>query len=99
MKYRMKVQIVDPQTPKGMTSGLFLDLTCSFSHDENQYGNGYWLVIKGEGFYPQYYDLRYDKSFDPGNKEKLLEDWARNYWTGKNGAWAIESIEIEKVNK
>lgn len=97
MNYKMNVMIKDPQTAEGMTSGLFFELTCYFVYDEEQYGNGHYLSIEGKGFSPQHFDLRYDKSFRRNEKEKWLENWARNYWSGKNGAWAIESLEIIKV--
>lgn len=97
MNYEMNVRITDPNTPDGMTSELSFNLTCSFAYDEEQYGNGHYLVIKGKGFSPQHIDLRYDTSFKRDKKEKWLENWARNYWSGKNGAWAIKSLEITKI--
>lgn len=30
-------------------------------------------------------------------RKKWLEEWARNYWSGENGAWAIKSLEITKA--
>lgn len=96
MNYRMKVVITNPETKQGMTSGIFFDLSCNFAYDENQYGNGHFLCIKGKEFYAQHFDLRYDMSFDRNNKEKWLSDWAKNYWSGKDGAWAIESLVITK---
>lgn len=94
MNYKMKVRITDPKTPKGMFSELFFDLECKFTYDENQYGNGHYVSIKGKEFYTQIIDLRYDCSFDRNNKEKWLENWARNYWSGENGSWVIKSLEI-----
>lgn len=97
MKYKMNVKITDPETPKGMTSELFFDLTCTFSYDEEQYGNGHYVAIEGKEFYRQIVDLRYDVSFDRNKKEEWLENWARNYWSGSNGAWVIKTIEISKI--
>lgn len=97
MKYKMNVMIKDPQTAEGMTSGLTFDLTCTFAYDEEQYGNGHYLVIKGQSFSPQHFDLRYDTSFDRNKKEEWLEKWARSYWSGENGAWEIKSLEIIKI--
>lgn len=97
MNYRMKVIIADPEATKEMTSELYFDLTCSFTYDGEQYGNGHYVLIKGEKFYKQIIDLRYDKSFDRNNKMQWLENWARNYWSGENGAWAIKSLEITKI--
>lgn len=92
----MKATITDPNTEQGMTSNLFFDLDCVFAFDENQYGNGHYVSICGKEFYKQIIDLRYDQSFDRNNKEKWLENWARSYWSGKNGAWTIKSLEITK---
>lgn len=97
MNYKMKVKITDPETPKGMFSELFFDLKCSFAYDEEQYGNGHYVCIKGKEFYKQIIDLRYDRSFDRNNKEKWLEKWAKSYWSGKNGSWTIKSLEITKA--
>ena len=97
MKYKMKVTITDPNTKKGMTSNLFFDLDCIFVHDENQYGNGHYVSISSKEFYRQVIDLRYDITFDRTQKEKWLKQWARSYWSGKNGAWAIKSLEITKA--
>ena len=93
----MKVVITDPDTKEGMTSGLFFDIDCYFIYDEEQYGNKHYVYLKnGEGF-EHYIDLRYDASFRSDRKEEWLENWARNYWSGKNGAWSIKTLEIIKV--
>ena len=99
MKFKMKVTITDPETPKGMVSELQFDLECHFVHDTNQYGNGHYVSIAGKEmpFGRVVIDLRYDSSFDRNNKKQWLEAWARNYWTGKNGAWAIKSLVITEV--
>lgn len=101
MKYKMNVNITDPNTPEGMYSGLIFNLDCTFTYDEEQYGNGHYVAIRGKEmpFGREVIDLRYDQSFDRNNKEKWLEQWARSYWTGENGAWAIRSITIEKVTE
>lgn len=97
MTYKMKVRITDPNTPKGMTSELYFKLKCTFVYDEEQYGNGFFLNIECENFEPKFFDLRYDRTFKKSEKEKWLENWARNYWSGENGAWAIKSLEITKA--
>ena len=94
MNYRMKVTITDPNTKNGMVSELYFNLDCNFTYDSEQYGNGHYVSISAKEFYKQIIDLRYDKTFDRNNKEKWLEKWARNYWTGKDGAWAIKYLEI-----
>ena len=97
MNYKMTVRITDPKTKAGMMSELLFKLDCYFHYDEEQYGNGHYVTIDAENFNTQYIDLRYDRTFRRNEKEKWLEQWARNYWTGKNSAWAIKSLEIAKV--
>lgn len=98
MNYKMTVHITDPNTPAGMTSELMLKFNCNFAYDPDTYGKKTWLSIKSEdGGFNNYYDLRYDKNFNRDNKVGFLEYWARNYWTGKNGVWAIKSLEITKA--
>lgn len=99
MKYEMKVTIYNPETPEGMLSDLMFNLTCHFAYDPKQYGNGHYLSIEGKDFYTQAIDLRYDHDFNPNFKMGYLERWARNYWSGKNGAYAIKSIEIKEITK
>lgn len=94
MIYKMKVTITDPRTEENMFSSLNFHLDCKFTYNPEQYGNGYCVTITGNNFSGQWIDLRYDKSFDPQNKAKWLEKWAKNYWSGKNGAWAIKALEI-----
>lgn len=95
--YRMTVIITDTNAPKGIPKMKHLRYRCSFHYDSEQYGNGFYLSIKNEyGDYFHCIDLRYDRSFKKSEKEKWLEQWAKNYWNGKNGAWLIKSIEIIK---
>lgn len=95
----MKVIINDPQTPTGTTSELVIELKADFIYDKETYGNGHHVTIQGkkEEFLKQVIDLRYDRSFDRNNKEKWLDEWARNYWNGKNGAWSVKTLEITKA--
>lgn len=97
MKYEMKVTIANPDTAEGMMSDLLMKLSCIFSYDPEQYGNGHWLKIKGAEGFENYIDLRYDTDFDRNNKTAYLEKWARNYWSGKNGAYYVKSLEIIKA--
>ena len=97
MKYTMNVVIADPETKVGMTSDLFMKLVCFFAYDPEQYGNGHWLKIKGSEGFEGHIDLRYDTDFDRNNKIEYLEKWAKNYWSGKNGAYYVKSIEIIKA--
>lgn len=94
MKYKMKVTIANPNLHEEINIERDFVLDCVFCYNPDTYGNGYYVSIKGKDFYPLSYDIRYDLSFDRGNKKKWLEEWARSYWTGKDGAWAIKSLEI-----
>jgi hypothetical protein len=96
MTYKMKVQITDPETPKEMFSEMVFNLDCYFIYDEEQYGNGHYVNITNGKEFQNYIDLRYDKTFNRNKKAEWLEQWARNYWSGKNGAWIIKSLEITK---
>jgi len=97
MKYKMNVTIREPYTEEGTVGELFFKTDWEFSKNEKTYGNGYYARLKGEGFDPMGFDLRYDKSFDKAHPEKWIEEWARNYWNGKNGAWMVKEIEITKM--
>ena len=92
MEYKMKVVITKDGNEKTYT------LDCGFSYDEEQYGNGHCASIEGNDFHLQYLDIRYDRSFNKSNKSKWLEEWARNYWSGQNGAYYVKWIEITKTN-
>jgi hypothetical protein len=93
MGYEMKVAIAKDGNEKERT------LNCWFSYDEEQYGNGHYVSIKGKDFSPQYFDIRYDRSFNRSNKSKWLEEWARSYWSGENGAWSIKEIDIIPIKE
>lgn len=97
MKYTMTVTIADPQTPDGMTSDILLKVDCTFDHDPNQYGNGYFLRMRCSKGFEYTTDLRYDTSFDPTNKAEYLERWAHSYWSGKNGAYIVKQLNITKA--
>lgn len=99
MKYTMKVIIHDPETPEGMMSDLLLIIDCHFCHNPEQYGNGHYvsLVNRLLPFGKEVIDLRYDTTFDRNNKEAWLEKWARSYWSGKNGAYAVKELSITKA--
>lgn len=78
MKYQMNIEISNEKEQKVVK----FNLDCYFSHDENTYGNGWFLKIKGDNFSPMCFDLRYDTSFKVNHKEKWLQNWAENYWNG-----------------
>lgn len=98
MNYKMTVRITDPNTKEGMMSEMLFKLNCDFVEFPDTYGNKTYLSIRSEDRrFDNYYDLRYDDRYHRGKEEQFLEWWARNYWTGEDGAWAIKSLEIEKV--
>ena len=100
MKYKMKVTI----TPTAEVfefypeaTDMTFDLVCAFAHQDDTYGNGYWMGISGKGFGGGCFDIRYDTTFDPNKAGEYLEKWARSYWCGKDGAYAIKELTIEKA--
>lgn len=99
MKYLMTVVIADPNTAAGMSSDVLYKIECIFTYDPEQYGNGYWLRMKKRGpeGFVNHVDLRYDKNFDRNDKLAYLERWAKNYWSGQNGAYCLKSIRFEKL--
>ena len=101
MNYKMNVTIKDPHARKDMYNVLQFSFTCYFKHDPNNYGNGYYVSILPDQkeFGSHLYDLRYDKTFNRNNKEQWLEQWAKNYWNGENGAWVVDTLEIEQVEQ
>lgn len=103
MKYNMTVTIKDPYTEKNMNSDLIFLLEADFVHDAEQYGNGYQVAIGSRKdsaipFYRSIVDLRYDTDFDPDKKISWLADWAEHYWSGKDGAYKLESIAIQRID-
>ena len=95
MNYRMTVTISDPNTEAGKSSAMVLNLKAQFAYDPDTYGNGHTMAIftEDKSFFNGY-DIRYDRSFRRAKKKEYLERWARSYWTGKDGAYKIDSLEI-----
>jgi len=94
MNYEIRVTIYNPETEKGFNSDLQFVLLASFYYDKDQYGNGYYVSIKGKEFYENYIDLRYNQEFEPTEKMTWLTHWACNYWSGKNGVYKLKYIAI-----
>lgn len=76
MTYEMNIEISNKEEHKTKR----FHLICSFSRDENSYGNGWQLKIEGKNFSPIYLDLRYDTSFKANKKDEWLIDWAIKFW-------------------
>lgn len=98
MNYKMTVEIYDPETPVGIFSVTRLYLFCDFFCDPNDFGNGCYVSIRGEGFSKRVFDIRYEKSFNIDEPDVWLKNWAKNYWNGCNGAWKTKSIQILKID-
>lgn len=92
-RYKMKVTVKSAEENKTLS----FELTCTYFCNPEDYGNGYHLAIEGDGFFDQYYDLRYDKSFKRKRKMTWLVDWAEYYWSGEEGAYKVTHIDIEEV--
>ena len=95
--FEVRVRIENPEKTK---STEYL-LECEFLKEENGYGNGYHLSISGKEFsaplFPgMYYDIRYDTAFRSDEMEEYLVSWAKKYWSGKNGAWTLKSVEVTR---
>lgn len=97
MNYLMNVVICDPCTPTGMNSDIFFKLNAEFSVDPETFGKKTWLHIQGNNRFEAYYDLRYDNEYHRGQEKEFLEYWAHTYWSGKDGAYKVKSIEIEEA--
>lgn len=98
LNYKMTVEIYDPKSTAGKLSCLRLYLFCDVFCDRNDFGNGCYVSIRGEGFSKSFIDVRYDKSFNIAEPDVWLKDWAKKYWNGSNGAWKIKSLQILKID-
>ena len=97
LNYKMTVEIFDPENPVGMFSDLKLYFLCEVFCNPDDFGNGCYVSIRGEGYSKYVYDVRYDKSFNIDEIDIWLKNWAKNYWNGCNGAWKIKSLQILKI--
>lgn len=89
----MDVTIADPATPEENLAITF-KLEAEFNCNPEDYGNGYYVYIGGKSFSELCYDLRYSTEFNRNRKTEWLKAWAKTYWSGENGAYAVESIDI-----
>lgn len=96
MKYKMAVTIYNPKAEAGMNSDLVYIMECEFTYNPDTYGNGYYVLISADTF-ENFYDLRYDDSFHKDKPEVWLANWAYTYWSGKNGAYDVKRLCIEKM--
>lgn len=94
--YKMKVTITDPNTEVGMFSSLSVILHCKFYYDKAVNSLGYYVEIEGKEFLQERYILGYHNLLSEQQLIKWLENWARNYWDGKDDTWVIKTLEIER---
>lgn len=94
MKYKINLTIEHPNRKEQSQKTLY----SYFSHNDDDYGNGWYLSIIGRGncSIDWCIDLRY-KSFNPCKAIEFLESLCRDYWTGKDGAWRIVDLSITKI--
>lgn len=68
----------------------------NFSHDENTYGNGFYMQVENCGLDPfNVFDCRYDKRLDRNKLNEFFITFARDRWTGENGSAKL--IEIREL--
>ena len=92
-KYRLRVIVVSPENQQNKAA---YELLFTFVYDPEQYGNGHYASIRGANFWHQVIDLRYDAEFDRNDKAAWVEKWARNYWSGENGAFMVKELDIQE---
>lgn len=94
----MKLSITNPNTEVDMYSCLYLILNCRwyFNADLHCGDYGYYVTIKGNEFAEKRYHLGYDRPLSMYQQIKWLENWALNYWDGKDNTWIIKKLEIER---
>ena len=67
-----------------------------FSHHEDDYGNGFYMVVENCGFdFLNLFDVRYDTRLDPKKLNEYFPIFARDKWSGENGSAKL--IHIEEV--
>lgn len=94
MKFNMMVMIKDPNTEEGKSSTMVMKLTALFDTKNDKT----MLLIRDENCnFENLMDITHDKNYDAGNEEGYLAIWADNYWSGKNGAYEVESLKIERL--
>lgn len=94
MNYQMNVIIEDPNTEKGMYSGIPFRLYCEFSNNPFNYGKDRYVLITCNDIYTKFIDLRKDKTYNGHNQKEWLQQWAHDFWSGVNGNWKIKSLYI-----
>lgn len=71
----------------------------SFSYDDEDYGNGYYMAVKGkcEPFGISVYDIRYETDFNPDEKMAYIVSCYQSRYPGRGRKWKLLSISIEEL--
>lgn len=70
-----------------------------FACQENDYGNGYHMCVRGdnEPFGFTVYDIRYDTDFDKDNKIPYIVQLFAYRYTGEDGSWKLIGISVHEA--
>jgi len=95
IKFRLTVTI---QSISGAPNRRKMVMTAIYSASNSPYGNGLYLLIRGEEncTIDEAIDLRYEP-IDTNMLDLNLATWAYNYWSGLNGSWDIHKLTIERI--
>ena len=99
MKRDFYVGVVLHLSDDGNGHAMIMEFNVFFYYNENDYGNGYYMdIVPVSGMSDgMYLDIRYDRDFNDSVDTDILKyvaNFCFNRWTGKNGAWTIESIKL-----
>lgn len=90
-QYEFKVKL---QSPEGQVKELHP--VASFSHNPNDYGNGFHMMIEDAGLEPcNIFDCRYDDRLNKDDLPAFVRCIFKQIWTGKKGSWKI--IELTEI--
>lgn len=106
LNFIVKGIVKDPNEQKGMCSDIPFNITATFSYlddsDNFAYGNKTYLGLRGTfGLNPHYselFDCRYDKRLKTGHEIEYITQLLQDRYTGKDGAYIIKSLSIEKAD-
>lgn len=85
-KYSLTVGIVDP-TNSEKKKVLMYECTLytdKYNHSYIHVENDKWAEI-------------FNTSYRDGQEIQAVVNWACNFWTGENGAWKLQGVNIEEV--
>lgn len=98
-KFLLDVSLISPD----LTERKELKLKVILGKSNSGYGNDTYMLVKNRDgeYFEQYYDIRYDKTFNKNKPELFILNWVYNYWTGEKGSWNISgcSIKVSGIRK